>query len=116
MSTELEVVESDQESESGIDGQQSVTDYAASVLGREIESLRRISDGLDLAFGARKVMKFKDRLAYLAARERLAGKIVEFTEKLCRLTATNPNPELDLSDGATSWDPDAPREKSPQAR
>ena len=109
---------SDQARKPGIERQNPV-DFAAVVFGREIESLRRVADGLDREYESRKLMKFKDRLAYLAIRERLACKIVDFTEKLCGLRTTNPTTEFagSESSGSLSWDPDADQPaKFPQAQ
>jgi len=98
---------------------ENAVDFAAVVFGREIESLRRVADGLDRDYETRKAMKFKDRLSYVAIRERLACKIVDFTEKLCGLRTMDPATEFNRSEsgGSVSWDPDAVQgAESPQAQ
>lgn len=112
MSGELVVTES--EGRDVASDQENPVDYAATVLGREIESLRQVARGLDAEYGGRKLMKFKDRVSYLTIRSRIANQIVDFTEKLCKLRS--PEPVRIPTGGSRSWNPDAVQgAETPQA-
>jgi hypothetical protein len=55
---------------------QPITDFAAAVLAEQLECLRRTTADLDRRHASnvkRRRMKFKDQVAYLALRERIAS-------------------------------------------
>jgi len=105
------------------DGPGAMSDYAATVVTEQIESLRRIADELDRRYASRIKngrLKPKDGMAYLAVRERVASRIVDFATELCQLRATEAptNPPGGEPSGALSWNPDddGPAALSPAAQ
>jgi hypothetical protein len=92
---------------------QPITDFAAAVLAEQLECLRRTTADLDGQYASnvkRRRMKFKDQVAYLALRERIATRIVALAERLCQLRSTDPatNAVGSESERNWSWDPDDP--------
>ena len=86
---------------------QPISDYVTAVVTEQIESLRCVADELDRQYAVnvkKRKIRFKDRVDYLAVRERVASRIVDFAEDLCRLRSTDATGS-ELS-GALSWNPD----------
>ena len=86
--------------------QDSITDYAVAVLAEQIETLRITVNGVDGQYAinvrGRKI-KFKDRVAYLAVREKTASRIADLVGSLREIRSTDP-PESESP--VNSWNPD----------
>ena len=90
--------------------QDSITDYAAAVVVQQIEGLQSIANDVDRQYAinvrGRKI-KFKDRVDYLAIRERVASRSVDFATKLCRILSTDTTTDPPESESPpNSWNPD----------
>ena len=94
--------------------QDSITDYAVAVLAEQIETLRITVNGVDGQYAinvrGRKI-KFKDRVAYVAVREKTAARIADLVGSLREIRSEYPTTRTDPSQ-VNSWNPDAGFENS----
>ena len=84
--------------------QDSITDYAAAVVVQQIEGLQSIANDVDRQYAinvrGRKI-KFKDRVAYLAVREKTASRIADLVGSLREIRSTDTT-----QSECNSWNPD----------